>query len=95
MTTQTKEEALELLEATREDWLASARAWAKNFARNGAPITIEDVRRHGPAIPEHVDPRVAGAVFNEKGVWEALGYVAGTRATSHKRPVMRYKLVGA
>lgn len=93
MTFATKTEALDALEETRAEWLASARAWAQQFARSGDPITITDVRRYGPPVPEGVDPRVCGAVFRDSNTWKPLGYVKSRRRTSHNRPVMAFALV--
>lgn len=93
MTIQTRDEAFEAFEATRTQWLAAARAWARQYARGRDSITINDVRRYGPAIPEGVDPRVAGAVFRDTDQWERLGYTNSKRRTSHGRPVMAFRLV--
>lgn len=93
--TETFEDALELFEQHRADWLAAARSWARSRAKTAGIITINDIRRDGPPIPEGVDPRVAGAVFAEKGVWENVGYGRSARRTSHGRPVARWRLVGS
>lgn len=92
MTFQSKEEALDALEATRAEWLAAARAWARQYARDGRTITINDVRTHGPAVPDGVDPRVCGAVFADRAMWECLGYVRSGRRLSHGRPVAKFRL---
>ena len=93
MTFETKDDALDALEVARADWLASARAWARQYAKDGRAITINDVRRYGPRMPEDIDPRVAGGVFRDTSTWQGLGYVQSNRRTSHNRPVMAYRLV--
>lgn len=95
MTFATKEDAHAALEAARAEWLAAARAWLRQYAENGRVVTVNDLRRYGPPIPDDIDPRVAGAVFAERGVWERLGYTSSTRRVSHGRPVARFRLVGA
>lgn len=95
MTFATKDEAIDALEVARADWLALARSEAVKIAVACATrtCTIEDVRRAVP-MPEGIDPRVAGAVFRDAGVWEPAGYEQGTRSMSHRRPIMRYALAG-
>lgn len=93
MTFATKDEALDALEVARAEWLAAARAWARIYASAGQIITINDVRRHGPPIPDGVDPRVAGAVFRGDD-WVNLGYTTSNRKASHGRPVARFRLAG-
>lgn len=92
MTFSTKDEALDALEATRREWLDAARAWARAYASTGRAITINDVRRDGPALPDGIDPRVCGAVFRGSE-WINTGYVASARRLSHGRPVARFELV--
>lgn len=94
MITATKEEAFDLLEAAREEWLAAARFRIKAFAKTGTAVTVNDVRNLGPELPDGVDGRVYGAVFMERGVWENLGYTKSTRRVSHCRPVCQFRLVG-
>lgn len=92
MRLSTKEEALDALEASRADWLAVARGVARVIARSG-PITVNDVRKKAPPLPDGVDGRVFGAVLRGPE-WKFEGYVKSTRRTSHGRPVARYRLVG-
>ena len=94
MTFQTKQEAMDAMESTRAEWLAAARAFAKQYASDGRTITINDIRRYGPDIPAEVDPRVCGAVFSDPDTWESLGYVKSTRRTAHGRPVCAFRLKG-
>lgn len=92
---QSKQEAFDLFEIARAQYLASARAFMEHFAKDGRAVTVNDLIRHGPRLPEGLDPRVRGAVFSERHVWERLGYVASTRRTSHNRPIMRFRLIGS
>ena len=94
MTTQTKEEAMTLFEQYRREWLHAARAFARGLGKAGVVVTINDVRKFGPPIPEGVDPRVAGAVFL-RSEWERLGYTSSARRVSHGRPVAKFRLIGA
>jgi len=91
MTFQSKDEALDYLEAARAEWLAEARAWARTFAADGRAITINDVRAGGPPVPDDVDPRVCGAVFRTDE-WVNIGYTRSARKLSHGRPVARFRL---
>ena len=95
MTTSTAQEAFDLFEAHRAEYLAAARAFMRQFAKHGQIVTVNDLTRNGPPLPEGVDPRVRGAVFMENGVWERVGYTQSKRRVSHGRPVMQFRLVGA
>lgn len=81
---ETKEQAFDLFEQHRQDWLTAARTFI-NSHDVGARLTVDDVRDAVPP-PEGVDGRVMGAVF--KGMpWEAVGYKSSKRLTCHKRPI--------
>lgn len=95
MTFQTKQDAFDALEAARAEWIAAARAWLRQYARDGRVVTVNDLIAYGPSLPEGIDPRVRGVVFAEKGVWENLGYTRSARKLSHGRPVAKFRLVGA
>lgn len=90
MTTQTKQEAFDLFETHRAEWIASARTEARKIAKKNGSVTINEVRAAVP-IPNGVDPRVAGGVFRG-GEWLCLGYVSSARNTSHGRPIARFAL---
>lgn len=94
MTFPTKEAAFDAMEETRAEWIAAARAWIKQYARDGRIVNVNDLIAYGPKVPEGVDPRVRGVVFAEKGVWEYLGYTKSARKISHGRPVAMFRLVG-
>lgn len=82
----TKQEALDLFEQTRADFLANCRWLAKRIAQqNNGYVNIDQVREQ-VATPEGVNPKVYGAVFN-KDDWEHSGYKITTRKTSHGRPI--------
>lgn len=86
-----KEEAFELFEEHRPDWLAKARATARQlFLSTGEPVTADDIHQHCP-IPKGFDPRVMGAVF-KNGEWEPVGFVLSKRAVCHHRPIRAFRL---
>lgn len=90
MTFKSREDALDMLEAVRREWVDAARSWAMSHAADGRIITINDVRRDGPPIPEGIDPRVCGCVFRTDD-WIQCGYTASPRKLSHRRPVARFR----
>lgn len=93
MVFETKEEALDALEATRQDWLSAARAVARTIGKEGRAITVNDVRALAPKLPDDVDPRVYGAIFNTPE-WEFVAYVKSARKVSHARPVAQFRFIG-
>ena len=92
MNTDTKENALDLLEETRSAFLAECRRVAYAVALNNGRVTIDDVRDR-LELPQGVDGRVFGAVFNSKE-WERIGYTQTKRKTSHRRPIAIFKIAG-
>jgi hypothetical protein len=92
MTILSKQDAFDLFEIHRREYLAEARAFMVKFAADGRAVTVNDLIQNGPMLPDGVDPRVRGAVFAERGVWNRLGYSGSNRRTSHGRPVMRFRL---
>lgn len=88
--TQFEQLVLPLFQKYRADWLATARATARQLGRDGKVLTVDDVRAVTPPPPE-VDPRVMAAVFTRKE-WERLEYTQGSRAESHGRPVAKFRL---
>lgn len=85
-----EQQILPLFEEHRADWLRNARNVAFLLGAAGQIVTIDDVRRICPP-PDHVDPRVMGAVF-ERRKWDYLGATSSIRTTCHKRPVGRWRL---
>lgn len=86
--TEGRDEALDLFERHRADWLASARAAAlRLYRRDGRPISVDDVRAECPPPPDS-DPRVMGAVFMG---WTAVGYANSRRRACHGRLIRLFK----
>lgn len=84
MAARSRDEALDLFEVYRADWLEEARHVAfRLYWQSEQPITIDDVRAECPP-PPWADPRVMGAVFRG---WVAVGYVNSRRRTCHRRPI--------
>lgn len=77
---------LPLFETTNGDWIDDAGRAAEALGRNGAMVTIDDVRGVCPP-PAGTDARIMGAVFSKKLGWECVGYRRSTRADCHGRPV--------
>lgn len=90
MKTQSKEEALELLESKRMEFVSLCRNVATSIYKINGQVTIDDVRQR-VELPEGVDGRVFGAVFNSKE-WEKVGYTTTKIKTSHRRPIGIFKL---
>jgi hypothetical protein len=77
-------------ERSRPDFLSHARTVAARlWKERDGPITINDVRAAGVHPPQHIDPRVMGAVFRGDA-WECVGYIGSVRRTSHGRPVAMF-----
>ena len=86
----TKQEAFNLFEITRSEFLSNARWVAKRISKRQGYATIDDVRNE-VRLPIGIDGRVFGAVFNTNG-WEKTGYTPTKRKTSHGRPIAVFKL---
>lgn len=75
---------------TKNAFLVEARQRANElFEKNGRqPITVDDIR---PLIqiPEFIDGRIMGKVFNRKD-WEPVGYVKSERPENHGRPICKF-----
>jgi hypothetical protein len=88
MATQSRDEALALLETHRAEWLAEARRTAfLLYWQAGQPITVDDVRMACPP-PVGCDPRVMGAVFTG---WTPVGYTNSRRRMCHGRPIRLFE----
>ena len=85
-----RDAALGLLERTRAEWLAYARRYAVLHARLHGSVCADDTHRRCP-IPEGLDPRVMGAVFQIKELVPD-GYVPTKRPEAHARPIRRFVL---
>lgn len=82
----TKQQAFNLFENTRKEFLDNCRWIAVRIAKehNGC-VNIDQVREQ-VTTPDGVDPRVYGSVFNSEE-FEKSGYTQTTRKTSHGRPI--------
>ncbi len=84
MSLDSKEAAMEAFERARAEFLDAARA-VLSQKPIGARMTVDDVRAVVP-IPDGIDGRVMGAVFNQEG-WQADGYANSKRRECHGRPI--------
>jgi len=75
----------------KSQFLAEARLFLHNLPV-GTEITVDEVRRN-VTIPDGIDPRIMGRVFNIHG-WESRGYQLSNREECHKsnRLVVRRKV---
>lgn len=85
-----RDEALDLLECTRADWISRAKIVAHNIAFKKGWVTADDLREVWP-VPDDWDARVVGAVFRDKRFLK-VGSTATERVTSHKRPISVFRL---
>ncbi len=81
-----RDSALDLLERTRADLIALARATAREMGQRGDALTsvglIKELRARGHGhMLDSVDNRALGCVF--RGGWEKIGYES---VGSHARP---------
>jgi hypothetical protein len=84
--TTTKQQALDLFEKTRLEFLENCRWIAIRVAKeHNGYVNIDQVREQ-VTTPKDIDPRVYGAVFNTSE-FEKTGYINTTRKTSHGRPI--------
>lgn len=91
--TQSREEALHLLEKVRREYISNARyAAQKLYITTRKPVTVDDVREVCPP-PEGVDGRVMGAILREPE-WIKSGYVNSSRKISHRRPISQFVWTG-
>lgn len=91
--TNSRDEALDLLEKTRREYVSAARDTAiKLHLDTGQPITIDDVRRVCPP-PKDIDGRVMGAVLRYPE-WIKTGYINSTRRACHNRPISTFIWAG-
>lgn len=88
--TTSKQQAFNLFEKTRSEFLENCRWIAKRIYKEKGHVTIDDVRDQ-VTTPKNVDPRVYGAVFN-RSEWEKVAYTQTRRKTSHNRPIGAFHL---
>jgi len=87
---ETKQQALDLFEETRQNFLKKCRSVARDIARTKESITIDDVRLQ-VQLPEGLDGRVFGAVFHSDE-WEKVGYINSKQKENHGRPIGVFKI---
>lgn len=87
---KTRDEALEILENTRMEFVTECRNQANRLISLNGQVTIDDVRELCP-LPKGIDGRVYGAVFNTKD-FKCVGYTTTKRKTSHRRPIGVFEL---
>lgn len=85
---------LAILEASRPEFLASARAAAIQLANKHGSVTSDQLREvvH---LPEGMNPSVFGCVFSKKSDWKILSFVKSARPASHGRYIKQFAYVGA
>ena len=85
---------LEQHELSKPEYLARARAAARELLATRESITVNDVRAVCP-VPNGMEPRVMGAIFRTAD-FEATGeFVQSGRKTCHNRSIRRFRLAGA
>lgn len=85
-----KQQVLDFFEDTRQEILARARTKAREIARMRGEVSIDDIREL-VQIPEHIDPRMFGAVFRGEE-WERIGFRESRRKENHARPISVFRL---
>jgi hypothetical protein len=78
-------------EKAQHEWISLARQTAERLARQNGQITSDDIWDVCPP-PVGADPRVMGAVFADKTIWQRVGYVKSARKINHGRPVTAWTL---
>lgn len=91
MTDLYEQAVLPIQEEQHGPWIDRARETALRLVRKYGVVTIDDVRDHCPP-PEGIDPRVMGAVFKPKRMWECVDYRKSWRRENHSRPIGIWKL---
>lgn len=89
MPTQSRDEALDILEKARHKYIETARSVARMLHHtSGEPITVDDIRSVCPP-PAEIDGRVMGAILREPE-WVRIGYLNSARKTCHGRPISAF-----
>lgn len=86
----TKQQALNLFETHRKEFLEHCRWVAVRIAKDKGNVTIDDVRDECP-LPLNIDGRVYGAVFASEE-FEIVGHTKTRIKSSHGRLVGVYTL---
>lgn len=80
-----KQEALNIFEYTRKEFLDDARQKALIIFKEKGKVTTDDIRKV-VTIPAGIDARVMGGIFRNK-TWKKIGYTETSIKTSHGRPI--------
>lgn len=78
-----RDQALDLLERTRAEWIEKARYEAWRVILFNGEVSADDIHKACP-VPEGMDHRVMGAVFRG-GHFRVLRYQPSRRAINHAR----------
>ena len=93
-----REEALDLLEEKRHEWISLARKMAvvllktrgQDHSDDYIPtVTSDDLWALCPP-PSEINPKVMGAVFRKNAGFKPLGYVPSKRKQAHARPIREW-----
>ena len=90
--TQLKLDIMRHHEATKAEYLAKARNFAKVFCKVNGSVSINEVREAVP-VPDDVHPSVLGAVFRGHQ-WQPDGYTVAKHPSAHARTIRTYKYLG-
>lgn len=82
----TKQQAFDLFENKRKEFLENCRWIAIRIAKSNNGLVNIDLVRDQVTTPDGVNPKVYGAVFNTDE-FEKSGYTQTTRKTSHGRAI--------
>jgi len=80
-----KQQAMNLFEATRHEFLEYARWTARKICQEKGHVTTDDVREL-VELPKGIDSRVFGAIF-KGNEWIKTGYTHTKIKSSHGRPI--------
>lgn len=92
---QLREEALDLLEEKRHEWIKTARHFAFVLLRrreqyqSNPVVTSDDLWALCPP-PSEINPKVMGAVFRKNAGFKPVGYVPSKRKQAHARPIREW-----
>ena len=86
-----KDEALDLLEATRKQYVRDTRRWLAHLQNNtGKPVTVNDARKYRPP-PLGVDGRLMGSLMREP-LFKVVDSVNSDRKECHARKICAFVL---
>jgi hypothetical protein len=85
-----KQQALNIFEATRKEFLEDARIKARMIFEEKGQVTTDDIRQV-VKLPAGIDARVLGAIFVKRD-WKKIGYTQTNVKSSHSRPISIFVL---